>query len=106
MDLWKALGKPIEGATKRNKQLEREIRKLNNQVIRSEKHIGELEAELGEMDKVLMDPEKHKEALSDPEVFKKYNAVKMNLEKEMGNWENLSLKLENLRTEKNTLKTS
>ena len=88
----------------RNKQLEREIRKLNTQVIKSEKQIGELEAELGEMDKVLMDPEKHKDALSDPDVFKRYNQIKSSLEKEMENWENLSLKLEKLRTEKNTLK--
>ena len=78
----------------RNKQLARDIRMLNTRINKSEKKIEELESELSEMDQVLMDPEKHKEALSDPEVFKKYNHIKTSLEKEMEQWEKYSLEME------------
>ena len=67
---------------------------LNTRINKSEKKIEELESELSEMDQVLMDPEKHKEALSDPEVFKKYNHIKTSLEKEMEQWEKYSLEME------------
>ena len=80
----------------RNKQLEREIRKIKTQVNKCEKRIENFESEISRMDKVLMDPEKHKEALSDPEVFRKYNKLKSSLEKEMESWEKLSMEMEGL----------
>jgi len=90
----------------RNKQLAREMRKLETRIGKSEHKIDELESKLSDMDQVLMDPEKHKEAMSDPEVFKKYNAVKEELEKEMDTWEKLHFELENLVEEQATLKSS
>ncbi|MEN8224502.1 MAG: ABC-F family ATP-binding cassette domain-containing protein [Bacteroidota bacterium] len=90
----------------RNKQLDRDIRKLNTQITKCEKRIEELESELSEMDSVLMDPVKHKEALSDPDVFKKYNTLKSAIEKEMEKWESRSMELESLREERKNLKKS
>ena len=58
------------------------------------------------MDKVLMDPAQHKEALSNPEVFKKYNSIKISLEKEMERWEKLSIELESLKQEQQALKSA
>jgi len=90
----------------RSKQLAREIRKLNTQITKSEKRIEQIESDIAEMDRVLMDPDKHKEAMKDPEVFKKYNALKTELDQEMKSWEELSMKLESLKSDQNTLKTS
>ena len=90
----------------RNKQLSRDIRILNTQISKCEKNIEELESEISLMDQVLMDPHKHKEALSDPEVFKKYNSLKSSLEKEMERWEKYSLELELMKEEHRTIKSS
>ena len=90
----------------RSKQLERSIRKLNTQISKCEKRVEELETDLSGMDKVLMDPAQHKEALSNPEVFKKYNSIKISLEKEMERWEELSIDLESLKQEQKTLKNA
>jgi len=90
----------------RSKQLERSIRKLNTQISKCEKRVEELETGLSDMDKVLMDPDQHKEALSNPEVFKKYNSIKISLEKEMEHWEELSVELEALKQEQQALKSA
>ncbi len=90
----------------RGKQLERSIRKLNTQISKCEKRVEELETDLSGMDKVLMDPAQHKEALSNPEVFKKYNSIKISLEKEMEHWEELSVELESLKQEQQALKSA
>ncbi len=81
----------------RNKQLGRDIRKLNNNISSCEKRIDVLENDIAKMDELLIDPDKHKEVLSDPEVFKKYNKLKTELEKELEKWEGFSLELESLK---------
>lgn len=88
----------------RNKELDRSMRKINTQISKSEHKVEELESAIADMDQVLMDPEKHKEALSDPEVFKKYNQLKNRLEKEMQQWEKLNMEHESLRQEQHELK--
>jgi len=90
----------------RSRQLERNIRKLNTQISKCEKKVEEFETELSDMDKVLMDPEQHKEALSNPDVFKKYNSLKTSLEKEMVRWEELSVEFEALKQEQQALKST
>jgi len=90
----------------KSKQLERDMRKLNTRISKCEDKIAALEADLSAMDKILMDPEQHKEAMSDPEVFKKYNALKLELENEMEAWENFHLELEELQVEQESLKKS
>ncbi|MDT8394276.1 MAG: ABC-F family ATP-binding cassette domain-containing protein [Bacteroidales bacterium] len=71
----------------KSKQIDRNIRKLNTQIKKSEQKIEKLEIEIAEMDKVLMDPERHRKILADPEVFKKYNDLKNHLGREMERWE-------------------
>jgi ATP-binding cassette subfamily F protein 3 len=90
----------------RNRQLDREMRKLNTRISKCEQRISALEEEISAMDAILMDPEKHKEALSDPEVYKKYNSTKSELDKEMQSWEELHLELEELASEQESLKGS
>jgi ATP-binding cassette subfamily F protein 3 len=88
----------------RSRQLDREIRKLKTRVARSEGHIETHEMNISKMDSLLMDPDQHKELLSDPEVYKKYNELKISLEKEMAQWETLSHELEALEAELENLK--
>ena len=87
----------------KNKQFERDLRKLSSQISKCEERIATLETGIADMDKVLMDPGKHREALSDPEVFKEYNALTESLKKEMQSWETLNLELESLREKKENL---
>ena len=88
----------------RSRQLEREIRKVNTRIGACEREIGKLESAIAEMDVVMMDPHAHREQLSDPEVFKKYHALKTRLEKEMQDWEKHSLEAESLKDEQQALK--
>jgi ATP-binding cassette subfamily F protein 3 len=90
----------------KGKQFEREIRKMNTQILKCEQRIEDFESAIAEMDEILMDPEKHKEALADPEVFKKYNSIKSSLEKEMESWEKLSIETEALLEAQKKLKSS
>jgi len=73
---------------------EKELRKISNQISKSEKEIERLELELKQMDEVLMDPEKYKEAMKSSDLFQKYESTKVLLEKEMENWASLNEKLE------------
>jgi ATP-binding cassette subfamily F protein 3 len=87
------------------KQLDRDIRKIKSQIGKAEQAVEQLEKGIAEMDKVLMDPEQHKEALSDPEVFKRYNQLKSALEDQMEAWEKLHLSLTELEAEQDKLKS-
>ncbi len=76
---------------------EKELRKISNQISKSEKEIERLELELKQMDEVLMDPEKYKEAMKSSDLFQKYESTKVLLEKEMENWAALNEKLEQVK---------
>lgn len=86
------------------KQLDRDIRKIKSQIGKAEQAVEQLENEIAEMDKVLMDPERHKETLSDPEVFKRYNQLKRALEDQMEAWEKLHQTLSESEQEQGKLK--
>ena len=79
------------------KESEKELRKLTNQINKSEKEIERLETEIKQMDEVLMDPEKYKEAIKTSDIFQSYETLKKSLEKEMDNWAQWSEKLEGMR---------
>ncbi|MFH2143447.1 MAG: ribosomal protection-like ABC-F family protein [Bacteroidota bacterium] len=79
------------------KELEKQIRKLTNQVQRSEKQIEELESEIVAVNYKLENPDREvKEQLLDNTLYEKYENCKEELEKEMQNWEKLHIELEKL----------
>ena len=78
----------------KKKDFEREQRKLLNKINASEQLIGKLEAEIAEIDKVLTDPEKYKEALNDQKIFENYQKLKCQLKTEIDKWEAFNNELE------------
>lgn len=78
----------------KKKEFEKEQRKLMNKISSSEQQIEKLEAEIAELDKVLTDPEKYKEAMNDQQFFENYQKLKCQLKSEMDKWESLQNELE------------
>ncbi len=75
----------------KKKEQERLLRKIQNRVEDSEKKIAKLETEVAELDAVLIDPDKYKEAIKTPGIFEKYQELKKLLESEMNLWEKFQL---------------
>ncbi|MEI6123939.1 MAG: ABC-F family ATP-binding cassette domain-containing protein [Bacteroidota bacterium] len=78
----------------KKKELDKEVRKLQNRIDEQEKKISRLETQTTELDAVLMDPDKYKEALKTPGIFEKYQELKRQLKAEMDLWEKLQLDME------------
>lgn len=82
------------------KHLDRQIRKAQKNVDGCEEKISKLEAEIHAMDKMMAEPDKKLENKDQDDFFKKYNELKKKLHDEMWNWENLSQKLELLKSKR------
>ena len=78
--------------------LDKQIRKINNQIIKSEKQIECIEGEINKIDKVLTNPQKHKDEIRGNDIFKKYENLRIKLKDEMSRWEDLNHKLEELKS--------
>lgn len=79
------------------KERERKIRKLENDVKRTEKTIIELEAELEKMNRVLESPEKETLMSIEGDFFVRYERKKSRLGSEMDRWTKISELVEKLR---------
>lgn len=82
------------------KQFEKDLRKAQNAVQRSEQEVEQLEAHIADLDAQLLDPEKFKELSKDPEYYEKYEAQKKELEKAMKKWESTQQVLDKLEAQK------
>ncbi len=78
----------------KKKEQDRELRKIANKIEEAERKIGLLEAEIAELDAVLIDPDTYKEALKTPGIFSKYEELKKQLKTEMDLWEKWQGELE------------
>lgn len=85
----------------KNKKLEREIRKKNNQVNAIENRIEKIEKALAEMEAVIANPSENEEGTYDPGFFEKYETLKKELNEEMWNWEMCHEELESLKNKRN-----
>lgn len=72
------------------KEQEKELRKIKKRIEQSEQKIAELEQKIEEYNKLLSKPDGNQ----DHSVFEEYEVIKKNLEKEMENWENENLLLD------------
>jgi len=79
------------------KELDRQIRKAENLVSSIEKQVEELEEAVARMDEMFSNPSDHNIDPSDPELFKKYNALKKSIEEKMYEWEIAHEELEGLK---------
>ena len=72
------------------------ISRLEKSVEKTEQEINALEGKIAEMDKILENADG-----SDPEIFKKYDRLKKELEQKMYEWEILQEELEETSKKKN-----
>lgn len=79
------------------KEFDRQVRKAENAVTSIEKEIERLEGEVAKMDELFSDPAAHNIDPADPELFKKYNALKKSIEEKMYEWELAHEELENIK---------
>ena len=82
------------------KQLERDIRKLNGQVAKSEEEIAALEETLAQLNDKLMKPEMLENGEEIDQVYQRYKALQNEVDAKIGLWESLSLELEKLEAER------
>ncbi len=73
------------------KEINKNISRLEKSVEKTEQEINALEGKIAEMDKILENADG-----SDPEIFKKYDRLKKELEQKMYEWELLTEELEEI----------
>jgi ATP-binding cassette subfamily F protein 3 len=80
----------------KKKQLEKDQRKLNSQITRTEEKIGLIETEMKKLDELLSNPKSYTKETNYFDLSKQYDNLKLDLEKEMKLWEELHNNLEKL----------
>ncbi len=80
----------------KKKTKDKELRSISAKISKIENEIESYETEIAEMDKILMDPLKYKDALSQEGVFEKYQNCKHKLEQLIVEWEKLHTEMENI----------
>lgn len=87
------------------KQLDKDIRKAENQVSKLEKEVEKLETEISDLDEKLHDPVQFKELSQQPDFYEKYEAKKASLDQLMKEWEDWQLKLDEAQESKAALES-
>ncbi|MFZ4399802.1 MAG: ABC-F family ATP-binding cassette domain-containing protein [Bacteroidales bacterium] len=77
----------------KKRELDKEIRKIKNKVDKCEEGIAKIEAEIQRLDKVLANPEEHKDEFNKGDIYKTYQDLKDKLEVQMLFWEELHTEL-------------
>lgn len=80
----------------KRKDFEKELRKIQNMIARSEGEIGRLEEEIKKTEEMLVQPEKFKDKVLGNQLYSEYEKWKGLLDKELKRWEGLHLELEQL----------
>ena len=76
------------------KLFEKEVRQIKSLIEKSEQEISTLETEVKKTDEMLVNPEKYKSVMADKEFYANYEKVKLRLQNEIKNWEQLNEQLE------------
>jgi len=85
------------------KQLDKEIRKVNSNIMACEQEISSLEIKLKELDQVLSEPDRFADKIASDEIFKNYDEIRRKLDLQMKNWEKMHISLEALNKKKSDL---
>jgi ATP-binding cassette subfamily F protein 3 len=83
----------------KRKQLDREIRKQAAKVEKAEQEIETIETEIARYDKLLADPDTHKDTAKSTRLYQEYQGLKKNLELKMEVWEQAHEELEAMQKE-------
>ncbi|MBI9033869.1 MAG: ABC-F family ATP-binding cassette domain-containing protein [Bacteroidales bacterium] len=81
----------------RQKQFDRDLRKIQKKIDECEQEIARLESSILEMDQIMAEPEKHAKRFSQGDIYQEYNQMKMDLESQMEAWEEHSMEIEELK---------
>ena len=81
----------------KRKDFDKEFRKIQNVISKSESEISRLEQEIKKTEEMLIQPEKFKDKVLGGQLYNEYEKWKSLLDKEMKKWENLNNDLEDLR---------
>ncbi|MEN8137028.1 MAG: ABC-F family ATP-binding cassette domain-containing protein [Bacteroidota bacterium] len=81
---------------KNNRENEKKIKRIKNQINNLEKKIAELEEKIAVFDKELSEPGGYERIVSQDGKFETYESDKSKLDDLLGNWENLENELDNL----------
>ena len=92
-----------KGKWLRSKQLEKDLRRIKNELIILEQEIEKNEKSLNEIDAILANPEENQKKIKEEEIYSRYEHTKEKLNSLMSGWEELHLQRERLENEKNTL---
>jgi len=79
----------------RRKQFDRELRRLQTKIEKSENTIGQLEKEISMLDELLANPIPTHPLIKSGEIYNQYETRKNDLAREMTTWEELNQELEN-----------
>ena len=82
------------------KRLDKEIKKMSNQISKIERRIEVLEGFIKKCDQDLQNPTKVDNLMSDSEFFSKYEKSKDELDEQMSEWESWQSKMETLLKER------
>jgi len=85
------------------KQLDKEIRKVNSNIMACEQEISKLEIKLKELDQVLSEPDRFADKIASDEIFKNYDEIRRKLDLRMKDWEKMHISLEELNKKKSEL---
>ncbi len=85
----KQVAKPVSGSNEK----EAEQKQVRNQIKKTEENIANLEAKLKECNDKLANADEYQKLMNDKAFFSSYEKMKVDLEKEMEKWEELSGKL-------------
>ncbi|MGE5317541.1 MAG: ABC-F family ATP-binding cassette domain-containing protein, partial [Chloroflexota bacterium] len=70
----------------KKKIFDKELRKVNTKIEKTEQEISRIETEIEEFDKMLAHPDHYKNVLNDTALYDKYNKLKLKLEELMEEW--------------------
>ena len=90
--------KPVDQKSdyQQKKVQSKELRKIERQVAQAEASISELEASIAKVEAQLKDPDFFKGLAHDAPIFAEYETLKMDLEKKMEEWAQVSAELEKM----------
>jgi ATP-binding cassette, subfamily F, member 3 len=83
----------------RKKEVEREVRKIQNLIEKCEKEIEALEAQISDAEQIISNPTNDQQSINNDDFYKNYSRLKNLLSAHEKQWEELHLKLENLEKE-------
>ena len=80
----------------RKKEAEREVRRIQNRILKCENRISKLENEIQIAEKMISSPAEFSDDINNDEFYRDYSAMKKELQALETEWEELNLKLERL----------